>query len=70
MTRSEAGLVNANRLWLDVVESNERARSLYASVGFTEEGVLRESLRRDEGFASLVLMSILASEFVPPGIDA
>src|SRR5262245_52277548 len=32
----------AHRLWLDVMQFNSRARYLYASEGFVEEGVLRE----------------------------
>jgi diamine N-acetyltransferase len=52
----------AHRLWLDVVEENHRARALYASEGFVEEGVLREAARRARGRASLVLMSILVHE--------
>jgi diamine N-acetyltransferase len=53
----------AHRLWLDVKEFNARARHLYASEGFVEEGVLRECLRSDSGFDSLVIMSMLASEY-------
>jgi len=54
--------LHAQRLWLDVLETNERARALYSAAGFQEEGVLRESLRSGDGFASLVVMSMLASE--------
>jgi RimJ/RimL family protein N-acetyltransferase len=53
----------AHRLWLDVKEQNHRARSLYESEGFTLEGVLRECLKGAEGFESLVVMSMLASEY-------
>jgi diamine N-acetyltransferase len=52
----------AHRLWLDVKAFNARARHLYASEGFVEEGVLRECLRSESGFDSLVVMSMLASE--------
>lgn len=58
--------LGANRLWLDVIETNQRARSLYASAGFQEEGLLRESLWTGNGFASLVVMSMLASELDAP----
>ena len=53
----------AHRLWLDVKEHNDRARRLYQAEGFIVEGVLRECLRGDSGFASLVVMSLLASEY-------
>jgi RimJ/RimL family protein N-acetyltransferase len=53
----------AHRLWLDVMEHNARARHLYLSEGFTVEGVLRECLRRDGRYVSLLLMSILEDEY-------
>src|SRR5262245_40650604 len=53
----------AHRLWLDVKEFNARARHLYAAEGFVEEGVLRECLRGESGFDSLVIMAMLASEY-------
>src|SRR3954453_10066885 len=33
----------AHRLFLDVVEDNARARHLYSSFGFSEEGIMREA---------------------------
>ena len=53
----------AHRLWLDVKPHNERARSLYRSAGFAEEGVMRDALFHDGKFESLVLMSILRPEW-------
>jgi len=55
--------LKAHRLWLDVKEHNARARRLYESEGFVAEGVLRECVKAEGGFESLVLMSILADEF-------
>jgi diamine N-acetyltransferase len=55
--------LGAHRLWLDVVTTNTAARALYRSEGFVEEGVLREAARRADGFASLVLMSMLEHEY-------
>jgi RimJ/RimL family protein N-acetyltransferase len=55
--------LNAHRLWLDVKATNARARSLYDSAGFVVEGTLRECLRTDTGFESLVVMSMLRSEY-------
>jgi len=54
--------LNAHRLWLDVKLKNTRARHLYTSEGFSEEGIIRECLLEENGFESLVLMSILGSE--------
>ncbi|QMS88003.1 GNAT family N-acetyltransferase [Nostoc edaphicum CCNP1411] len=54
---------NAHRCWLDVFEHNQRARHVYQSVGFQEEGVLREALRQKDKYSSLVIMSILENEY-------
>jgi diamine N-acetyltransferase len=53
----------AHRLWLDVFDYNHRARHVYTSEGFTEDGVLRECVLRGERFESLVIMSLLAPEY-------
>jgi RimJ/RimL family protein N-acetyltransferase len=53
----------ANRLWLDVKERNQRARSLYMSQGFVVEGVLRQRLKTETGYESLVVMSMLREEY-------
>jgi diamine N-acetyltransferase len=55
----------AHRLWLDVKPHNERARSLYRSAGFVEEGLLRDALYYDGRFESLIVMSILRHEWTP-----
>jgi diamine N-acetyltransferase len=46
-----------------VKPGNERARRAYAAVGFAEEGVLRDALRTEDGYESLILMSILAPDW-------
>ena len=53
----------ANRLWLDVKEGNQRAQSLYKAQGFVVEGVLRQRLKTETGYESLVVMSILREEY-------
>ncbi len=55
----------AHRLWLDVKEDNQRARRLYRSEGFTEEGTLRECLLGPVGFESLVVMALLSEARSP-----
>jgi RimJ/RimL family protein N-acetyltransferase len=57
--------LNAHRLWLDVKSGNARARHLYGSEGFREEGMLRECILEEDGnFESLVVMSMLRMEFL------
>lgn len=55
----------AHRLWLDVKDHNHRAHQLYLSVGFVEEGRLRECLYTDGRYESLIILSMLRSEYQP-----
>lgn len=59
----------AHRLWLDVVVSNDRARQLYLSEGFVEEGVLRDAMKAPGGYLSLTILSILRPEFEKPASE-
>ena len=53
-----------NRLWLDVLDHNLRAQGLYRTVGFRPEGTLRETYLKDEQYLTIVIMSILRSEYL------
>ncbi|CAN5163243.1 hypothetical protein BH18ACI2_BH18ACI2_29430 [soil metagenome] len=55
--------LGAHRLWLDVKEYNTRAKHVYELEGFMVEGVLRECIRAESGFESLVVMSMLRGEY-------
>jgi diamine N-acetyltransferase len=55
--------LNAHRLWLDVREFNNRAISLYKSLGFVEEGLIRDCILIDNRFYSHYIMSILEQEY-------
>ncbi|AFZ29271.1 GCN5-related N-acetyltransferase [Gloeocapsa sp. PCC 7428] len=55
--------LHAHRLWLDVKDFNYVARRLYEKEGFVVEGILRECLKAGDRFESLVLMSMLQSEY-------
>ena len=55
--------LNCHRLWLDVLETNERARHLYQTEGFKDEGKLRECVLIDDDFENLIIMSILENEY-------
>lgn len=52
-----------NRIHLTVLKNNKRALHLYNSVGFSEEGTLRQAAFKDGNFIDLIKMSILLSEF-------
>jgi diamine N-acetyltransferase len=53
----------AHRLFLDVFVTNQRARHVYESFGFRQEGIMRDAIYRDGAYHSLVLMSLLDSEY-------
>jgi diamine N-acetyltransferase len=54
--------LGAHRFWLDVKARNIRAQALYRREGFIEEGRLRESVRTDDGYDALIVMSMLDRE--------
>ncbi len=57
------GELKAHRLWLDVKSENHRAQHVYEAEGFVTEGLLRDCLKTENGFESLIVMSILESEY-------
>jgi diamine N-acetyltransferase len=54
---------NAHRLWLDVKVQNYRAQAIYKAGNFVVEGTLRECLKSEESYESLIIMSILQQEY-------
>lgn len=52
-----------HRLWLDAYTDNERAIGLYKSEGFAEEGIRRECKKHEDGYRSMVVMSMLEQEY-------
>lgn len=54
---------HAHRLWLDVREHNTRAQHVYEAQGFKREGMLRECVKVNGGYQSLVVMSILSQDY-------
>jgi diamine N-acetyltransferase len=54
----------SHRLWLTVIQHNERARYVYRKAGFVEEGMMRESILRPDGRRhNQFVMSILKPEW-------
>ena len=58
-----------NKVSLEVLEHNERARRLYQRLGFVPEGVKRQEIRRDGRWLDSQLFSMLKSEFAPLRAD-
>lgn len=54
--------LNLNRISLQVLATNERALGLYRSLGFREEGRLREAQYKGGTYIDVVMMGILRSE--------
>jgi RimJ/RimL family protein N-acetyltransferase len=57
------GQYSAHRLFLDVFVTNDRARHVYENFGFRKEGIMRDVFYRDGAYHSLVLMSLLETEY-------
>jgi diamine N-acetyltransferase len=55
--------LRAHRLWLDVLQANRRAQRLCEGLGFRREGSLRDAIYRDGQFQTLILMSMLYSDY-------
>ncbi len=55
--------LGGHRLWLDARIKNKKAINIYRLEGFKEEGVLRECVLYEEKYESIVIMSILESEY-------
>lgn len=51
-----------HRLWLDVIDGNDRAVKLYESEGFVHEGTLRQAEYYDGKFHDLHLYSIISDD--------
>jgi len=54
---------NAHRLWLDVKQQNKLAQAVYKKAGFVVEGTLRECLKIEGRYDSLIIMSMLRREY-------
>lgn len=54
-----------NRIQVETFAFNDRARRAYAAAGFVAEGVRREAVWIDGGFADEVIMAILRREWTP-----
>ena len=52
-----------NRIFLKVLERNITAITLYESVGFKKEGILKESVYKNDSFHNEFIYGLLKSEF-------
>src|SRR5206468_7752591 len=56
--------LNLNRVWLHVLEYNERGIRCYEKVGFKKEGLLRQEHFRDGRYWDTHLVAILRDEWL------
>jgi diamine N-acetyltransferase len=54
--------LNLHRIYLTVLEYNERAIKMYENAGFRREGILREAIFKNGSFHDLIVMSILNAD--------
>jgi Acetyltransferases, including N-acetylases of ribosomal proteins len=57
-------VLNLNRVWLHVLEDNQRGRRAYEKVGFKVEGVLRQAGFREGRYMDMITMGILRGELI------
>ena len=55
--------LTTHRFWLDVRSHNHKAVTLYESMGFVTEGILREAVKFQDSYVSVQVMSILRREY-------
>lgn len=51
------------RVTLDTFKENERAQNLYLGLGFKNEGILRNSTKKNNQYYNLHLMSMISKEY-------
>ncbi|KAB0613637.1 hypothetical protein CHL9426_05565 [Campylobacter hyointestinalis subsp. lawsonii] len=56
--------LNLNKIYLHVFDTNHRAISLYKSLGFTQEGILRDDAYICGKYVDVLVMSILRREWI------
>jgi RimJ/RimL family protein N-acetyltransferase len=63
MVRYAFATLNLNRVWLQVLEYNERAIRCYEKVGFKKEGLLRQEHFREGRYWDTHLMAMLRQDW-------
>lgn len=53
-----------NRIWLLVAAYNDKARHIYKSLGFTEEGIQRQALYKNGIYSDYILMGLLRDDYI------
>lgn len=56
--------LNLNRIQLSVLANNARAIKLYRTLGFCEEGCLRQAQYKNGEYLNVILMGLLRAEYI------
>jgi len=54
---------NLNKISLEVLSTNIRAYNLYKKLGFTQEGIKRQEIFKQNQFVDSIIMSLLKTEY-------
>lgn len=65
MVRYGFDILRFHRIQLVVGAQNSAAKSIYAAVGFREEGVMREAMYQDGCYWDFIMMGLLESDLGP-----
>lgn len=63
-TPPDGGGLGLHKVWLAVFAENSAARRAYQTIGFREDGVLRDDMFRDGAWHDQLLLSVLEDEFM------
>ncbi|MFT5759924.1 MAG: diamine N-acetyltransferase [Alteromonadaceae bacterium] len=55
--------LNLHRIYLTVLEKNERAINLYKKIGFLDDGFLRDAVYKNGQYHNMYMMSLLRTEY-------
>ena len=59
--------LNLNRIELQVLDDNERAKYLYKKLGFVEEGTKRQACYKDGIYKDMIIMGMLKGDYLTRG---
>lgn len=55
--------LNMNRIFVNILESNEQSLSLFEKIGFVREGIQRKAIYKNGKYNNLIMYSILKEEY-------
>lgn len=56
--------LNLQRIYLSLLSNNLVAKKLYTKIGFKKEGILRNTIFKDNAYQDVIIMAILKEEYL------